>query len=153
MEQLQSLKDSCPALQSKLMEHCSRFPSLNDLFSKTHRNRRKFARQTVHGRVTVEFEDAADGDLGTGTKGDLLDVSEGGISFSLHFSKRKYALALLAKTIKMTVRPDKAQSSFQCTGKIMAVRCHDFVGNEYSLHVEFHNPLQQAELRKNFPSS
>ena len=151
MTKLNLLKESYPALQGKLIEFCGNFQSLNSLFIKSSKNRRKFERKKLTGRVGVTLLDVVENDLGTSTKGDLVDISQGGVSFCLHFSRRKYALALLSKSIEVTIRPDKSLNSLQKTGKIMAVRCHDYVGNEYSLHVEFDEELTPMEWQKYFP--
>jgi len=146
MAGLRALKDSCPSLYSKLLEFCSKIPSVNAVFSRTAKNRRQYQRLKAQGRVTIEFLQEGGQELGAGVKGELLDISQGGISFSLHFSKRKYALALLSQTIEMTIRPMNMQSSLVKKGQIMAVRSHGYVGNEFSIHVEFDEVVSLTDI-------
>ena len=147
-EKLHRQKDAYPALQSKLMDYCARFQSSNALFSRTRRTRRLFERKKISGRATIILLDEQGKETGLGAKGDLLDISRGGLSFSLRFSKKKNAAVLLGKKIRVNIRTDTAVSSFSCDALVMAVRCHDYVGNDYSLHVEFQKELSKVEMQQ-----
>lgn len=147
-EKLQKQKDAYPALQSKLMDYCARFQSSNALFSRTKRTRRQFERKKASGRATIILLDEQGKETGIGAKGDILDISRGGLSFSLRFSKKKNAAALLGKKIRVNIRTDTSISSFSCNALVMAVRCHDYVGNDYSVHVEFLKELNKLEMQQ-----
>ncbi len=147
-EKLQRQKEAYPALENKLMDFCTRFPSPNALFSKTGRSRRKHERRKAVGRVTMIVLDEQGRETAIGAKGDILDVSRGGLSFSLRFSKKKNAEALLGRQIKLSMLPDSSNGSVSCNAKIMAVRCCDFIGNDYSLHVQFHQELDPVQLQQ-----
>jgi len=148
MASLRALKDSCPSLYSKLFEFCAKIPSVNAVFSRTAKNRRKYQRLKAQGRVTIEFLQEGVQELGTGVKGELIDISQGGVSFALHFSRKKYALALLSQDIEMTIRPMNMQSSLVKKGQIMAIRSYGFVGNEFSIHVEFDEAVSLTDMDK-----
>ncbi|EKD34078.1 MAG: hypothetical protein ACD_75C02479G0002, partial [uncultured bacterium] len=147
-EKLHRQKDAYPALQSKLMDYCARFQSSNALFSRTKRTRRQFERKKISGRAAIVLLDEQGNETGIGAKGDLLDISRGGLSFSLRFSKKKNAAALLGKKIRVNIRTDTSISSFSCDALVMAIRCHDYVGNDYSLHVEFQKELNKVEMQQ-----
>lgn len=147
-EKLQRQKEQYPALAAKLLDFCTRFPSPNALFSKTGRTRRKFERKKAVGRATMVVLDEQEKETGIGAKGDILDVSKGGMSFSLRFSKKKNAEALLGRKIRITMRSDNSNASVTCNAKVMAVRCCDFIGSDYSLHVEFPKELDNTQLQQ-----
>lgn len=147
-EKLQGQKEAYPALYSKLMDFCARFQSPDTLFSRTRRTRRRFERKKTSGRATIILLDEQGKETGIGAKGDLLDISRGGLSFSLRFSKKKNAAALLGKQIRVNIRTDASRTSFSCNAVVKAVRCHDFVGNDYSVHVEFQDELSQMEMQQ-----
>jgi hypothetical protein len=81
-----------------------------------------------------------------GTKGDLLDISRGGLAFSLRFSKKQNAIALLGQGLRVTVRTDVSAVSVHKNGIVKAVQCHDYVGNDYTIHLEFGEELSSAEV-------
>ena len=147
-EKLQRQKEQYPALAPKLLDFCTRFPSPNALFNKTGRTRRKFERKKAVGRASMVVLDEQEKETGIGAKGDILDVSRGGLSFSLRFSKKKNAEALLGRKIRITMRSDGSNASVTCNAKVVAVRCCDFIGSDYSLHVEFPKELDNAQLQQ-----
>lgn len=147
-ERLSSQKENFPALHAKLQDFCARFTSPSKYFSKSNRTRRHFERKKVVGRVTIDLLDQHGQETGLAAKGELLDLSKGGVALSLRFSKKKSAAALLGKKIRVNIRPDTAAIALLRIGKVMAVRCHDFIGNDYSLHIEFDNELSSAEIQQ-----
>jgi CRP-like cAMP-binding protein len=141
-----AMKESHPALYGKLQDYCSKYQTTSVLFQKGRRIRRMHERRKVHGRVVIDLLDDQGRDTGLTTKGDLLDLSCGGVALSLRFSKKKNAAALLGQLIRVHLRPKTATVPLARTGQVMAVRCHDFVGNEYSLHVQFDTELASKEV-------
>ncbi len=148
LQRLQSQKDNCPALYSKLQDFCMRYISPGDLFRKTNRTRRNSERKKMAGRVTVDMLDQHGNNTGLGGKGELLDISKKGVALSLRFSKKKNAAALLGQKIRVNIRAGVSAAPRPCIGKVMAVRCHDFIGNDYSLHIQFETELSITEIEQ-----
>jgi CRP-like cAMP-binding protein len=145
-DRLVKLKESHPALQTKLMDFCSQF-KLNDIFfNKLSTTRRQFERIKVSGKVAIALLKKMGDEIFLGTKGDLLDISKGGLAFSLRFSKKQNAIALLGQGLRVTVRTDVSAVSVHRNGIVKAVQCHDYVGNDYTIHMEFGEELSSAEV-------
>jgi CRP-like cAMP-binding protein len=145
-DRLVKLKESHPALQTKLMDFCSQF-KLNDIFfNKLSTTRRQFERIKVSGEVAIALLKKMGDKIFLGTKGDLLDISRGGLAFSLRFSKKQNAIALLGQGLRVTVRTDVSAVSVHKNGIVKAVQCHDYVGNDYTIHLEFGEELSSAEV-------
>ena len=145
-DRLLKLKDNTPALRTKLMDYCSQFKLTNISFDKPGTTRRHFERVKVTGKVAVSLSNKLDKESFFGTKGNLVDISRGGLAFSLRFSKKKNAVALLGQDVGVTVQTDLSPHSVQRTGVVKAVQCHDFVGNDYTIHLEFQKTLSSAEV-------
>jgi len=143
---LAALKSDYPALQNNLLEFCMRFRNDHVHFRRPASSRRRYERKKLAGRATMEVLDDRGRDTGQVARGDLLDISQGGLSFVLRFHKKEYATDLLGRDIKVIVRPDNATSPLQKVGQVKAVRCYDFVGNDYSVHVEFDSILGSSEV-------
>lgn len=143
---LVAMKESHPALYGKLQDYCGKYPTASVLFQKGRRIRRIHERRKVQGRVGIDLLDDQGRDSGLTAKGELIDLSCGGVALSLRFSKKKNAAALLGQLIRVHLRPKTAALPLARTGQVMAVRCHDFVGNEYSLHVHFDTELASKEV-------
>jgi len=147
-EKLQSDKETYQILQEKLKEFCTRFPSFSTFFTKTNRTRRQFERKKLPGQVAIDLLDQNGKDKGLAAKGELLDLSRGGVALTLRFNKKSNASALLGQKVRVGIRPDATAALLQRVGKVMAVRCFDFVGNDYSLHVEFESELSNSEIHQ-----
>ena len=145
-DRLLKLKDNTPALRTKLMDYCSQFKLTNISFDKPGTTRRRFDRIKVNGKVAVSLLNKIGEESFFGTKGNLLDISRGGLAFSLRFSKKKNAVALLGQDVGVTVQTDLSTHSVQRVGVVKAVQCHDFVGNDYTIHLEFQKTLSSAEV-------
>lgn len=143
---LVAMKESHPALYGKLQNYCSKYPTTGMLFQKNRRTRRTHERHKAQGRVVIDLLDGQGRDTGLTLKSELLDLSCGGVALSLRFSKKKNAAALLGQMIRVHLRPKAALQPLLRTGQVMAVLCHDFVGNEYSLHVHFDSELESSEV-------
>lgn len=145
---LQKLKENHPALESKLLDFSSRFLSINSIFSKTRRTRRQYDRKKIAGQTNIILINKDGKEIGSRAKGDLLDISKGGISFALRFSKKNKAIALLRQKIRIAIPTSNPVAPFYYDGTVVAVRCQDFVGNEYSLHIEFDKLLDSAKMQQ-----
>lgn len=145
-DRLLKLKENTPALRTKLMDYCSRYKLKYLSFDKVGTTRRRFERVKVSGNVAVSLSQKMGEESFFGTKGNLLDISRGGLAFSVRFSRKKNAIALLGQVVNVTVRTDLSPNPVQRNGVVKAVHCHDFVGNDYTIHMEFQETLSSAEV-------
>lgn len=152
-KKLQTLKEPHPALESKLIDFCTHFEFSNTLFNNTNRSRRVFDRKRISGRTTMALLDKEGKTTGVSAKGDLLDISKGGVSFCLHFSKKENASPFIGQAIRITIRTDISVPSLILDGVVVAVRCHDFIGNEYSLHVKFNKQITSTDIQQVFATT
>jgi len=143
---LTALNENCPALESRLLTYCNGFQAPENVFRTTKRSRRQYDRKSISGRVTVAIFTGNGSETGARVKGELLDISKGGVSFTLHVSNKEKASALLKK--KAQVSFDISGKPFRRSGFVVAVRGHDLIGNEYSLHIEFEKVLTGVELQQ-----
>lgn len=145
---LNKLQIQFPSIESKLIDFCALFVSPRSLFRRTKRNRRKYERKKIEGRATLSLLDKEGVETGVTIKGELFDISRGGLSIFLNISKKKNALLLFGGKIKILVPVKKGlqSSSFSCNGKIIAIRAHHVVSNEYSVHIEFDKVLERKSM-------
>ncbi len=146
IDRLQALKDDYPALESSLNDFCVRFRISYDSLKKVGRDRRVLERKRLSGRVAMALLDKEGKDTGIGAKGELYDISIGGISFFLRVSQKKNARLLLGRKVRLKL-PAPAEKTFTITGVIQAVRSQPVVGNEYSVHIRFARDLTPGELK------
>lgn len=146
---LENLGENYPALESKLIDFCALFPSPNMIFRKTQRSRRRFERKSVSGRVAFRVLDKKGKETGEKLKGDLYDISCGGISFCVRFSRKKNAGKLFGNKIEVclpSMSDGKVSDGYQ-RGSVVAVRGHHIMSNEYSVHIQFDTQLSLKEMQ------
>lgn len=141
-------REELPALESKLHDYCLKTVSMQAYFKTSGKDRRGARRHKVSGRVTSLLLDSRGRDTGIASRGELADISTGGVSFFLRISQKKNARLLLGRSTKV-VMPMATAIDRQVTvlGTIIAVRGHQAMDNEYSVHVKFIEELSAADLQ------
>ena len=149
VDKLNKWVDDFPGLESKLRDFCGKFKTANDFFVQTGKDRRRYARYTTTGRVSTVLLDNQGKETGVGTKGDLSDISLGGISFFSRISQKKNARLLLGREIKILFPLESGfGKELSIQGTILAVRAQYSAESEYSVHIKFTSPIDQETLRK-----
>ncbi len=149
-KRLEKLTEEHTSLESRLIDFSARFVSANDIFRKTKRSRRRYERKSLSGRAAATLLNQDGEETEISFKGDLFDISRGGLSFVVRISKRKNANMLFGRGVRVGISIGRASTKRQLVfkGKIIAVRGHHVVGNEYSLHVQFDEQLSHQEIQQ-----
>ncbi len=153
-ENMRRWRDDYPSLESKLSDFCMKSASFRDFIRRSGKDRRQTKRFKVAGRVATMLLDSKGKETGITSKGDLFDISKGGVSFYLRISQKKNARLLLGRGIRVTlVSSGTASKQLAIGGTIIAVRGHQVMENEYSVHVKFTELLGSNELQAVVKSS
>ncbi len=138
-----------PALESKLNDFCIKFDDLKDFFQRTGKDRREDERTILTGRITATVLDWHGKDTGITSRGDLTDISVGGVSFFVHISQKQNARLLLGRNVRVAFPTESVAlgKPFRVDGVIVAVFSHRVMHNEYSAHVRFNKPLRIEEMQ------
>ncbi|MFN2354679.1 MAG: Crp/Fnr family transcriptional regulator, partial [Desulfopila sp.] len=149
-KQLTRLQQTYPSMESKLIDFGARFVPTNMLFQKTRRNRRRFERKALEGRAVAALLNTNNTDTGIEMKGDLFDISRGGVSFCVHISKKQNAEKLFRRRVRVGIPVGKGAGKIYHYhyGVIVAVRGHHVVSNEYSIHIQFDTHLDFQEVER-----
>ncbi len=150
LEDISSWADEYPALEPKLQDFCYKFEKVDDFFKKSSRDRREYERITVEGRLTAQLLDDKGQYTGAMPKGDLADISVGGISFTIRLSRKSNAKILLGRKVRVMLpgAGEKEGTEAGVMGEVLAVRSLQAVENEYSVHIRFEEVLQEGLLKK-----
>lgn len=148
LEMVNKWRDDMPSLESKLSGFCMSRQSLERFFKKTGKDRRASKRYKLSGRVSNMLLNNAGEETGVTARGDLFDISAGGVSFYVRISHKSHVRLLLGRSTKIVVAT-KSGVARQAVikGRIVAVRGHQVMENEYSVHVKFDQNLDATELK------
>ena len=147
---MEKLTEKHTSLESRLIDFSAGFVSANAIFLKTKRSRRRHERKSLVGRAAATLLNKEGKETEITFKGDLFDISRGGLSFCVRVSRKKNANMLFGSRIRVGVPVGRASNKRQLffNGKVVAVRGHHVIGNEYSLHVQFDEQLSHQELQQ-----
>lgn len=143
---LQHLKKEHPALESKLFDFCATFANPDLLLRTARKGRRSYIRNRVDGRAALLLLDKSGSSTGSGVKGDLYDISKGGISCLIRSSQKNNVIKLFGRKVRASL-PSGDRQALSKNGVIVAVKGHHAAGNEYSVHVEFEKHLDDVDVQ------
>ncbi len=141
---LDALKDDHPGLETKLTEHCFRSGDLEKILKQQAVDRRKQERVMLEGTLVAQLVGKEGKLMGKPFKGGFVDISRGGLAFTVRVSKPETARLLLGRRLRMKSRlPLKGGTEdLEASGRIIAVQPRPF--NNYSVHVRFDNALPEG---------
>lgn len=135
-----------PDLEEKLLEFCSKKDIIPDLIKMSGRDRRDCARYPVNITVNHVLLDPYGDSSGRRVfHGEMIDISRGGLSFSIRISKKENAHLLLGRQIISEIKL-KNKEVLKCFGLIVGVNYQHEIVKEYSVHVKFYSELGQHQV-------
>ncbi|MBW2171968.1 MAG: cyclic nucleotide-binding domain-containing protein [Deltaproteobacteria bacterium] len=143
--------EECPSLEPKLHQHCLKLKTVDHLLKEKGLNRRSHKRVGISGKGIFQVLDVAGDPVGKAFKGNLSDISTGGMSFFLKISKKETGSLLLGRGlhIRFTLPQGASQQEIDINGTVVAVRSHPF--EDYSVHIKFDRMLSErivAEIER-----
>ncbi len=137
-----------PAIEGKLREFCSRAYDTPSLLREKGVDRRGHTRKTISGNAAVQLFSASGKPVAKPFRGDVADISRGGVALMVNIGDRKTARALLGRNVGFTVTIPGAEPKVKLTkrGFIVAVSYIPFEG--YCLHVKFDALLDAVEMEE-----
>ena len=152
LDDLTAWDEGQPELEQKLREFCARFTSVDDAFRKSGQERRRSTRYAAQAHVGMLLLDGLGKELESGQNGELIDVSDQGLSLRMRITSRRKARQLLGRDATFSVAKDVAAAPVLVVGgRIVAVRELHGEGQgetENSLHVSLRTPIGERRLKE-----
>ncbi|MCP3899543.1 MAG: cyclic nucleotide-binding domain-containing protein [Desulfobacteraceae bacterium] len=136
-----------PGIESKLKDFCVFYDTVPELVRMSGNDRREFARYEVSMMVSSTFYDAY-GQKGKRTvRGEMIDISRGGLAFYIRISKKENVKHLLGKHIVSEIQLDKNEK-IQCHGTIVGARNNELIEEDVSIHVKLYRKIENAQVER-----
>ena len=150
---LERWKQELPNLRTELYEYCFRDNEIAELLTAKSADRRSENRLQIQGRLMVQVLTESGKPLSRPFASEVLNISSGGLAFSIKAGKSETVHMLLSRRIalKTDLPTQKDWREIKKAGRIVAVWAHAF--NEHSLHVQFEKPLPQDLLESLQPEA
>ena len=143
---LASWKKDFPNLEHQLETFCKGFPGPTELLKQKKMDRRSLKRVKLSGIGQVNILNKAGVPMAKSFKGELTDISVGGLSFEVRITKEETARLLLGR--KINVKYSFSQSipaiNIDQDGIIVGVYAYPF--EDYSIHVKFDKEMDKTVI-------
>mgnify|MGYP000291900506 CR=1 FL=1 len=150
LAQLQQWRESFPALEGKLKQFCAQDENTGQFFEQSDRGRREHARRPLEATaVTMILLNEHERSFGVELQGELLDLSEGGLSMVLRITRKDNARLMLGRSIQLYLPyGSTGEKTMSFHGRIVAVREKNVMDMEYSIHIEFFRELSEKQIEQ-----
>ncbi|MDR3628837.1 MAG: cyclic nucleotide-binding domain-containing protein [Desulfocapsaceae bacterium] len=147
-----ALKKSFPHLEKKLHEFCLKYDLIPWLLQMTGSDRREFARYPLSVLIDSVLLDPYGVQEQHAVKGEMIDISRGGFSFSIGMLNEERAKVLLGRQIISEIHLG-AGNVLKCFGKIVGVRFPRDATKNCSVHVKVYSLIEQNDIMRCMASS
>ncbi|MBI9084818.1 MAG: HEAT repeat domain-containing protein [Desulfobacterales bacterium] len=130
-------KQHMPALESKLSNYCLKLLKTEDLLKKKGVDRREQKRINIQGKTRIQLLSPAGKPAGKPFRGELSDLSVGGLAFFIRSSKEETIRLLLGRRINIAFKIQGKSASHGIDQNATVIGIHYLQQNEYALHVRF----------------
>jgi CRP-like cAMP-binding protein len=147
-ECLAAWKADSPVLESKLTAFISGRETISKFLQDRDLDRRASKRIILTGTALVQILNAANTPIGRAFKGDLCDISLGGLCFLMRIAKRETTRLLLGKNLRLSFVGASGETvkGLDQDGCIVAVRYNPL--EDCSMHVRFKKPVTDSVIRE-----
>ncbi len=141
------LRKNHPKIENKLEEFCDKYDTVPELLKMSGSDRRESARYSIAIKVKNILLDPY-GNVGKRSfKGELIDISRGGLCFSIKISSKKNARLLLGRQIVTEITLGDG-NILKCFGIIVGVKFHEIETHSFTVHVKFHRNLDLVDFKQ-----
>ena len=139
-------KKEVPGLEQKLSDFCAGFPSATALLKSKKMDRRALKRVKLSGKGQIQLLNRSGEPIGKSFKGELSDISVGGLSFEIRISKEETARLLLGRRISIAFNTTKRRPGQMIDRIGIIVGVYPFPFEDYSIHVKFDKMLDPSVI-------
>ncbi|MBU0482141.1 MAG: cyclic nucleotide-binding domain-containing protein [Proteobacteria bacterium] len=142
-------RHTAPELEAKVRSFSDKETKVHDLLKKNAMDRRTQKRVGLPGRVLIKLVNEEGVPIGKTLRGNMGDVSVGGVSFHINVKDRTHAQLLLGRRLHVKFSMPPTMSYVERLGLALGVR---FNGpgsddkDDYSVHIKFEKMLGHREL-------
>lgn len=146
-KRFEELKSKFPGLEHKLMDFIKTFKNTNDLIKSMKLNRREDKRIAVEGVIYFKLINSVGSPTGNTFRGNLSDISLGGLSFFISSANPKNSRILLGRKLHLqfVLNVEGKDHKVEKEGIVSSVISQLF--QSYSIHIKFHNLLDESLIQ------
>lgn len=140
-------KTEAPALESRLFDYCRKNDKIKIALEQKGMERREYERIKLPVKLLFQLLDVTGKKIEKYYKGEISDISEGGLSFFIKTSRAETVRILLGRRlfVSFQVRLKNGECCVvEKDGQVTAVQSQAF--DDFSIHLKFDNPLERKQI-------
>lgn len=141
------ISEEFPEIEEKLQKYCLKHTQIPELLKMSGDDRREYPRHLVVLPTRSTLLDPFGYKSKREFKGELLDVSQQGLAFTIRISNWNNARLLLGRHIVTTVITADGELAQQ-TGVIVGVRLHEPTLLDFSIHIKLTTKMDETTYKK-----
>lgn len=146
-ENYETLTATYPDLAAKLFAFCNKYDTVPELLKMAGSDRREYPRYGVNIFINNLLLDPYGNAGKRKFKGELADISRGGLCFTVHITSRENARLLLGRQIVSEMHVADG-TVLKCFGVIVGVQSHRDNDQHFSVHVRFYRNMEQQDVTR-----
>jgi CRP-like cAMP-binding protein len=146
-EKFLELIEQYPAIEPCLHDYCRKSDTVPELLRMSGEDRRRSVRYPLSLIVKHALLDKFGNASMKSFKGEIADLSSSGLSFYIRISRKENARLMLGRGIK-TLLPIPGQVALTIVGQIVAVKFQQYGESDYSVHVQFNEPISENIVKR-----
>lgn len=142
---LKKWKHDAPALEPKLYDYCRKNDKVKKALENKGMERREFVRVPLDGKMVFQLLDSSGKSIGKSYKGEMSDISGGGLSYLIKTSKPESARMLLGRQLNIKfdlVLANGERLPIERNGQVIAVQSQAF--DDFSIHLKFDTSIEDS---------
>lgn len=137
-----------PGLEAKLQSFYNECNKTHQLLEKKRLDRRDHERFKLSRKVQIQLTDHNNNPIGRGFRGELADISKGGLAFLIRISKKENTRLLLGRSMRITIPVGGDPGHLQLYGLAIGVQPFQLLESDFSVHIKFPDILDQDILQQ-----
>lgn len=148
-KKLLELVDKFPGIENKLINYYGRFNTIPQLLEEKELKRRRYERFRVDHKLTFQVVDSDGTAAERSFRGELDNISQGGLAFLMRIVKRENRWQLFGRRLLVTVKVE--ETSLQFKGVVVAVTVQDLQNHDYAIHIVLDQPVAEDVIKPLIP--
>lgn len=144
-EDFNKLQQQFPDLEAKLKAFCHSYDTVPEMLKMSGSDRREFPRYSVNIKISNTLLDPYGNAGKRSFKGELTDISKGGLCFFIHISSKENARLLLGRQVVSEINLGDG-TTLKCFGVIIGVQFKEHIQQEFSVHVKFYRNIEDEHV-------
>lgn len=149
LDKLKRCDEDFPGLEAKLHDFCKQFERIEEFIKQTAKERRLYERHKISGIIETTLLDNKGRSTGMHSRGELSDISEGGMCYLVKISQKENARLLLGRKVEAILAAGKKPGDVtRVAGDVLAVKNNYGIDRDYSVHVRFDRSIGKIQLQE-----